>query len=303
VSQLSGGLFAELTSHWSSTFRTTLGLRGDLYRFDVTSDDVVNSGVAEDGIVSPKLSIAFEPWDGTEFYLSGGFGFHSNDARGTVTTVDPATGDPADPVDPLVRSAGAELGIRSTPVSGLRSTLTVWTIGLDSELLFVGDAGTTEPSNASRRVGVTFANFYRITSEWTLDADVSLTRARLLDMPAGEDRIPGALENVVAAGLSREPSADGLFGALRLRRFGSYPLVEDNSRRAAANALVNLSLGYRLGEVRLEAQLLNLLDETNSDIQYFYASRLPGEPGGGVEDIHFHPAEPRQLRIRLSWGM
>ena len=35
------------------------------------------------------------------------------------------------------------------------------------------------------------------------------------------------------------------------------------------------------------------------DIMYFYASRLPGEPASGVEDKHFHPAEPRTLRLSL----
>ena len=303
VNQFSGGLFAELESRWSSGFRTVLGLRGDLYHFDVTSDDPRNSGTADDGIVSPKASLIFGPWARTEFYVSGGFGFHSNDARGTVTTIDPATGDAADPVDPLVRSVGGEIGLRTSALPGLRTTVTLWTVDLDSELLFVGDAGTTEPSDASRRVGFTMANFYRFGSGWSADVDVSLTRARFPDLPDGENRVPGALENVVAAGLSRDPGGDGFTGALRIRRFGTYPLIEDNSVRAQANTLANLALGYRLGGVLLEVQVLNLFDEEHSDIQYFYGSRLTGEPVGGVEDVHFHPAEPRQFRVRLSWGM
>ncbi len=303
VRQYSGGLFVELESHWSDVFRSVLGLRGDLYAFDVTSDDPRNSGTAGDGIVSPKASLIFGPWARTELYLSGGLGFHSNDARGTVTTLDPATGEPADPVDPLVRSVGGEVGLRTSALPGLRTTVTLWTVALDSELLFVGDAGTTEPSDASRRVGLTLANFYRFVPGWSADVDVSLTRARFPDRPDGENRVPGALENVVAAGITRDPGGDGLTGALRIRRFGSYPLIEDDSVRANANTLANLAVGYRLGRVLLEAQVLNLFDEQHSDIQYFYGSRLTGEPAGGVEDVHFHPAEPRQIRVRLSWGM
>jgi hypothetical protein len=303
ITQWSGGVYAELTSPWSDVFRTTIGLRNDYYAFDVTSDLPANTGTADDAIVSPKLSLAFGPWSGTELYLSGGLGFHSNDARGTVTTFDPASGDPAEPVDPLVRSTGAEAGVRTSALPGLRSTLAIWTVELDSELLFVGDAGTTEASDGSRRVGVTLANFYRAESGLTADLDVSFTRARTLGVPEDQARIPGALENVIAAGIGYVPEGDGPLGALRLRRFGSYPLVEDDSERARASSLLNLNLGYRLGGARLDAAVLNLLDEEHSDIQYFYTSRLAGEPAGGVDDLHFHPAEPRQLRVSLSWGL
>jgi hypothetical protein len=193
--------------------------------------------------------------------------------------------------------------MRSQPIDGLNSTLALWALELDSELLFVGDAGTTEPSGASRRMGVTLANFYRVTEEWTADLDVSFTRARLLDVPAGEDRIPGAVERVVAAGFGYEPVADGPFGTVRLRHFGEYPLLENDLRRSDASSLVNLSAGYKLGSARITVQVLNLLDEEDSDIQYFYTSRLSGEPPEGVDDIHFHPAEPRELRVSLSWGL
>jgi hypothetical protein len=303
VAQYSGALFAEVESRWTDFFRSTLGLRGDYYAFDVVADDPRNTGTANDGIVSPKASLIFGPWADTEFYVSGGLGFHSNDARGTVTTIDPASGEPASPVDPLVRSAGGEVGVRTSTLSGLRSTLTLWTVELDSELLFVGDAGTTEPSDASRRLGLTLANFLRFAPGWSADFDVSFTRARFLDVAEGEDRIPGAMENVLAAGITRDPQRDGVTGSLRIRRFGTYPLIEDNSVRAQGNTMANLSLGYRFGDLRLEVQILNVFDEQLSDIQYFYGSRLQGEAAGGVEDVHFHPAEPRQFRVRLSWGL
>jgi len=301
--QFSGGVYAELKSPWSDVFRTTFGLRADAYMFDVTSDLAANTGESDDQMVSPKLSIAVGPFAATELYASGGFGFHSNDARGTVTTIDPSSGDPTEPVDALVRSWGAELGVRARPVDGLNSTLALWALDLDSELLFVGDAGTTEPSDGSRRIGITLANFYRLTEAWTADLDVSFTKARLLNVPAAEDRIPGAMERVVAAGFGYEPLVDGPFGMVRLRHFGQYPLAEDNSMRSEASSLVNLGAGYKLGNARLTLQVLNVFDEEDSDIQYFYASRLPGEPAEGVDDVHFHPAEPREFRVSLSWGL
>ena len=303
VRQVGTGVFIESESRWTPQFRSVVGARADGYLFDVDGDRPENAGRRAAGIVSPKASLIFTPNSSSEFYVSGGFGFHSNDARGTTIRVDPATGDPAQRVDPLVRSRGGEVGLRVAPVQGLRTTLSVWALTLDSELLFVGDAGATEPTTESRRSGITLANFYRPTSSLSLDADVSFARARLVGVPSVESRIPGALENVVAAGITWSPAVGGLYGALRVRHFGAYPLAEDNGARAQSATLLNADAGIRLMRgVRLQATVLNVLNSRAADIQYFYASRLAGEPGSGVDDVHFHPVEPRQLRASLGWA-
>ena len=304
VTEWGSGVYVEAESRWRPWFRSIVGVRGDFYTFDVDANIPENSGHRTAAIASPKASLVFTPTAGTELYLSGGLSFHSNDARGTTITVDPETGEPADQVDPLVRSRGAEVGVRTTPLEGWRSTLSLWTLGLDSELLFVGDAGITEPSAASRRRGVTWANFYRPIPQLVLDLDVSFARARFDGVPDGEDHIPGALENVVAAGATWSTPGQGVFGAVRLRHFGSYPLIEDNSVRATATTLFNADIGYQLASgLRFQVSLLNLFDTRASDIQYYYASRLEGEPAEGINDVHFHPVEPRQVRAMLSWGL
>lgn len=301
VTQVSAGLFLETESRWTETFRSIVGIRADGYAFDVRSDNDANTGNACDGIVSPKASLAFAPTRELEFYVGAGFGFHSNDARGTTITVDPVTGDAADRVDPLVRSRGAEFGVRATSARGLRSTLSLWALDLESELLFVGDGGTTEPSGRSRRAGVTFANFYRPRPDLSLDADVSFARARFAGVAPDARFIPGALENVVAAGVTWGGVRSGPFSALRLRHFGSFPLIEDNSVRATASTLVNADAGYQLRRVRLQLTVLNVFNAKARDIQYYYASRLAGEPAEGISDVHYHPAEPRQLRVGARW--
>lgn len=304
VTQLGGGVYVEAESRWRPWFRSVVGLRGDGYASDVDANIAENSGQRTAGIVSPKGALVFTPDPRLELYLSGGLSFHSNDARGTTITADPETGEPAQPVDPLVRSRGAELGVRANPLAGWRSTVTLWALRLDSELLFVGDAGITEPSAASRRRGVTLANFYRPLPELALDLDISLARARFSGVVPGEDRIPGALERVVAAGATWGSVGAGPFGALRMRHFGSYPLLEDNGVRATAATLFNADAGWQLGSgIRLQLSLLNLFDAKASDIQYYYTSRLPGEPADGVVDVHFHPAEPRQVRASIGWGL
>ncbi|HEY0779536.1 MAG TPA: TonB-dependent receptor [Gemmatirosa sp.] len=307
VRETGSGVYAEAESRWTPWFRTVLGLREDAYTFDVRSDRAENSGDRTAAIASPKASVILTPSRWAELYVSGGYGFHSNDARGTVIRVDPSSGDSVARVDPLVRSRGAEVGLRATTVGGLRSTVSLWALNLDSELLFTGDAGTTEPSAASRRAGVTFANFYRPVASGrlfalALDADVSFARARFSGVDAGQTHIPGALEQVLAAGATWAPREGRVFGALRLRHFGSYPLIEDNSVRARASTLLNGDVGCRLSTgVQLQLTVLNLLDNRRADdIQYYYTSRLAGEPAGGVDDVHVHPVEPRQLRLSLG---
>ena len=296
------GAWTEVESRWSPRFRTVAGLRADGYAFHVDANRPGNGGSRTAGIVSPKLSLVLAPARDLELYLSGGLGFHSNDARGTTIRTDPVTGSPVPRVDPLVRSRGAEAGARLSTAGGLRSTLSLWVLGLGSELLFVGDGGTTEPSFASRRTGITWANYWQVRPELALDVDLSVARARFTGVPGGQDRVPGALENVVAAGITWLGRARGPFGAVRLRHFGRYALSEDNSVRASPSSLVNAELGWRFGEFRVAASVLNLLDARDRDIQYYYTSRLAGEPAAGVDDIHFHPSEPRQLRVALGWG-
>ncbi len=304
VTEWGSGAYVEAESRWLPWFRSTVGLRGDFYTFNVDANIPANSGHRTATIASPKASFVFTLATETELYLSGGLSFHSNDARGTTITVDPESGEPAEQVDPLVRSRGAEVGLRASPLKGWRSTLALWALGLDSELLFVGDAGITEPSAASHRQGVTLANFYRPIPQLSLDFDVSFARARFVDVPQGEDHIPGALENVIAAGATWSTPGAGLFGAVRLRHFGSYPLIEDNSVRSTATTLFNTDLGYLLASgLRLQVSLLNLFNTRASDIQYYYTSRLQGEPVEGVNDVHFHPVEPRQIRASLAWGL
>jgi hypothetical protein len=300
VGQTMMGLFAQTEIEWTPKVRTTLGLRGDVYQYAVTSDNAFNSGRGTAGIVSPKVGVVFGPWAGTEWYLNAGSGHHSNDARGAAITVDPATGEPAERVTPLVRATGAEVGVRTVRVKGLQSTVSVWYLDLDSELLFVGDAGTTEAGRPSRRVGVEWTNYARLTPWMTVDGDLSFSRARFTRPDPAGDFVPGALDRVVTGGINVEPKK-AVFGSLRVRHFGPRPLVEDASVQSKATTLWNGEIGYRLSsKARLVLEGYNLFNSTVSDIDYFYASRLPGEPDEGLEDLHTHPALPRTARLSLQ---
>jgi hypothetical protein len=295
VGEHSTGLYIKNTYRPFELLRTELGTRGDLFAFDVDSSIPENSGQRFAGRVSPKFGLTIGPWRQTELYLNGGFGFHSNDARGTTITKDPVTGENVDRVTPLVRSRGAEVGVRFKPLPGATTTLAGWYLDLDSELVFVGDAGTTEPSRASRRHGLELTNSYRITNWIEVDLQAAYTQAVFTGDDPGGNEIPGALPTVVSSGLSLGVS-DGPFADLRLRYFGKRPLIEDNSARSQPATLLSARTGYRWEKFELFVEGFNLLDRRDNDIDYFYTSRLPGESRDGVSDIHFHPLEPFALR-------
>jgi outer membrane receptor protein involved in Fe transport len=273
VQQTSYAVFSSLDTRWTDRVRTTVGLRADRFNFAVDANLAVNSGSASDSLVSPKLAVVLGPWNKTEFFFDIGRGFHSNDARGTTITVDPADGvTPAERVDPLVRAMGKDVGLRTALLPNTQFSVTLWSLDLDSELLFVGDAGTTEASRESER----FSD----------------------DDPAGE-RIPGAVENVASLGVAVDHPS-GWFGGARFRHFGKAPLIEDNTVRSEPTTLVNIEAGYRFAKrYKLSAAIYNVFDSDDSDITYFYESQLANETEP-VGDIHFHPVEPRTLRVTLT---
>lgn len=300
LNQTSMGLFAQSEIEWSRTFRTLVGLRGDVYWFDVDSSNPLNSGKDNDALLSPKFTAVIGPWAGTELYVNAGLGFHSNDARGATITVDPSTGEPAERVTPLVRAKGAELGLRTVRIRGLQSTVALWYLGFDSELLFIGDAGITEASRPSRRLGVEWTNYARLNPWLTAEIDVSFSRARFTDDdPVGDD-IPGALDRVISGGFTVEP-VRRIFGSIRLRHFGPRPLIEDASVKSESTTIWNGEIGFRFNDrARLVLEGFNLFDSDVSDIDYFYTSRLPDEPAEGIEGIHLHPSLPRTARVALQ---
>jgi outer membrane receptor protein involved in Fe transport len=298
VDELSSALFVQAETQWTDSLRTMLGVRADYYDYDVNSSIDVNSGSGGQAIVAPKATIAWRVADDVELYGNYGGGFHSNDARGAAISVDPKTLEPAEPVDLLVRAEGTEIGVR---YAGPRfnTSLAVFWLSLDSELLFVGDGGTTEPNPASKRYGVEFSGFWRPTDDLTLDLTAAWTDAQFSSLPDDQNRIPGSIESVLAAGATYG-FTDRFTGTLRARHFGSAPLLEDGSVSSEATTLLNAGLYYSWDRVRLSLDVYNLLDSEDADISYYYPSRLPGEPAEGVDDIHIHPVEPRQVRIGVS---
>ena len=288
--------YLENQTRWSPWLRTIVGLRADAFWMDVHNIVGGDSGHVAAQTLSPKINVVLGPWAKTELYFDYGQGFHSNDARGVVSTIDPATA--------LAKSTGAEVGLRTTLIPNLRTELSVWRLDLQSELVWDGDAGTNTPSGPTHRYGVELANWYTPTHWLTIDADYAWSHARFTDHEPDGPYVPEALVSTFDGGVALHDlggRARNWSAGLRLRYFGPRPLTQDNSVRSNATTLLYADLGYRLTDrLSLGLTVFNLLDSRASDIDYFYTSRLPGEPLAGVDDVHTHPSEPREVRVSLT---
>lgn len=266
------------------------GLRYDWYDFDVQALDPGSSeGSKSDALLSPSLGGAYRLSPSVELYVSYGRGMHSNDARGVVSDVSPTPG--------LVKGEGKELGAR---YQGGALTLTAgyWWLDTDSDLIFVGDSNSVEPRGPAARKGFEVAAFWRPLRWLAIDGQWAQTKARFLDAP-GADHIPGAIESAGEAGIS------GIWthweASARVRFVGAYPLLEDDSERAPSHHVLSLRGAWKPTE-RLTAyvEVLNALDDNGADIEYFYTSRLPGEPADGVDGVLSRAHEPRTFRVGVT---
>lgn len=306
VDEGSIALYFENELHWTSNFRSVFGVRYDYYDFEVNpleaGDPITletNSGKASDDITTASLSLIYTLSDNYEVYASIGQGFHSNDARGTTIQLDPLTGESVAPVDPLVDSLGSEIGMRTFITDRLNASVALWQLDIDSELLFVGDAGNTEDTGVgSERKGVELTSYYQFNDSLSFDLEYSWADSKFTRKVDGFDDVPGALSDVFSGGISLS-LRENLQAALRVRHFDDYAL--DGGERADGSTLVNLRLSYApTPKLSITTDVLNLFDSADHDVEYFYESQLPGE-AQPVADSHYHVFEPRSLRVYLTY--
>jgi outer membrane receptor protein involved in Fe transport len=303
VSQTNVALYLQNGFKWAEKLRTVAGLRWDYYHWNVEANLPQNSGEVGRSIASPKLSMIFGPWDKTEFFINGGYGYHTNDIRSTTETVDPTTHLPNTTYPPIERARGAEVGTRTAIIPHLQNELTLWYLHLDSEQIFDGDHGITTPTYPSYRWGIESANYYSPVPWFTMDADIAYSVPRFVGDPAGS-YIPGSPEVVISAG-ARIDNIKGFLASLQMHYFGSRPLIDNDSVRSNPSTIVNGRVGYKFHDKpfqnwQLLVDVFNIFNTKTSDIDYYYISRLPGEPPAGVNDIQTHPAEPLEVRVTLK---
>ncbi len=298
IEELSLAGWVEAQVNLTPNLRATMGARADWFEADVDALSAQeNGGQADDTLLSPSLGFAWRVNDRLELYANYGQGFHSNDVRGATITTDPVSGTPASQVPILVRSTGYEVGARWHS-DNFNAALAIFELELDSELVFVGDAGATEPNDASVRQGIEASLFWTPNDWLVLDLGGALTDASF-DIPGSETEIPGAVDTVLSAGAVAR--LDALTLSARFRHFGDAPLIEDGSVTSEPTNIVNVGARYDWKNLTFGLDVLNAFDSQDADITYFFESQLAGE-ASPVEDLHFHPVEPRQLRASIRYA-
>lgn len=300
VHQTMLGLYGQNEIIWNPWLRTIAGVRADQLQVHVESFTLSeNSGRSDAVKISPKMSVIFGPWNKTEFFLNAGKGFHSNDARGMTARIDPRSGQSINKVPGLVGSRGQEIGIKTEIVPQLQSTLALWHLDFDSELVYVGDAGTTEAGRPSRRTGIEWSNHWTPGRHVLVDANLAWTRPRYTDQDPTGNEIVNAAKRVASLTFAIR-NAGAWSGSFGIRYIDATSLVEDNSVRASSSLLTHLRVSRKLSNpVVMAVDVLNLANRKNNDISYFYTSRVAGEPAAGVNGVHIHPAEPRTIRVSM----
>lgn len=289
VKETSAAVHGELTWEALDGLRIIGGLRGDYYHADVKAIDAaataLGQGKADDGVISPKIAVAYELTDNLELYTNWGRGFHSNDVRGQFAET---------PVPILVKGVGKEVGARFQ-LQRLTLTATYWMLNVGSELRFVGDSNAVEPSGASRRRGYELVGFWRPVEWLAVDGNYSTSHARY----DNGDHIPNAFENSASLGISYV--SDAWRASARLRHLGPSPLVEDNSIRDPGSTVVNFRGAREFANIEIYGELLNAFNSRDKDIAYYYESYIPAFDPEPTEGRLSRVVEPRTVRIGATY--
>ena len=313
--------------------RFQLGLRGDYFTFnvedhlDTLSDETVTlphaSGYAQQAMLNPKFNMVYSPIQSIDVFLNFGTGFHSNDARDVV--IEQTISDLEQTykrqdlsedqigerltqmnfnrdhagIQTLPRAIGAEIGTRHRFLNRFNIGLTGWWLELDEELVFVGDAGETEISGKSQRIGIDIEGRIKILSWLWVDTDVNLSQGKYVDEPDDANQIPLAPRITSTGGLTAiHPS--GWDVSLRYRHIGDRPANEDGSVTAEGYTVMNLGLSYTYGPFQYFIAVENLFDVDWNEAQFDTESRLRDETEPMAE-IHFTPGNPLNLQAGISF--
>ena len=273
------------------------GVRFEQFTWDV--DDVnpatrsdparATGGTASRAMVLPKLSVEAEVARQLSLFANAGSGFHSNDARANAAN----HGDGS-----LARALGAEAGFRTTAIPHARIAADVWYLHLDSELVWSGDAGGTEPSGPTRRYGVDLEVAYSPRPWLRLDANVSIARSTLVQNAGNSNGLALAPRIMGQGGVTfvQGPA----FVSLRARGIGDRPGNDDGSLTAQGYLIFDLMAGRTFGKLDLELTLNNLLDADWREAQFADGSAVtPTAPI--VEQMHFTPGIPLSATLAASY--
>lgn len=266
-------------------------IRLDYFKFDYlnkitrTYDNKSESKFA----FSPKLNTIYSVNRNWQLFLKSGIGFHSNDTRVVVANNGKSI---------LPAAYGADLGTIIKPIDKLALNATLWSLFLEQEFVYVGDAGIVEPSGKTKRFGMELGARYQAWDWLYLYSDINYTYSRSSEAPSGEDRIPLAPDFTSSGGIGIN-DLNGFSGGLTYRFVANRPANEDNSIVAEGYFITDFNITYQRKNWSYGIIVENLLDTKWNETQFATESRLFNE-SEAVEEIHFTPGTPFYLRGKIA---
>ena len=268
------------------------GSRLDYFIFNIEDQQVANSGVRSRNayILSPKLSLFYNPTKSVQLFAKAGSGYHSNYTHAAVDERD---------VHPLPRALSADLGTEIKIGKRVITSVAFWTTQSDAEYIFVADAGEFENNGRSLRAGVDVSIKAEPINNLWINFDGNYSKGKLLDETEGANSIPSAPRFTSTASI-----------VYKLKQFDFYvggrymaerPLTEDESVIADAYFLLDASVTYGLKKFKFNVSAQNILNTKWMEAVFYDASRLQNEVAP-QDDFHFTPGTPLFFKGSISYS-
>ncbi len=297
ITELDAAAYISETLKFNELWSINAGLRFDQfynqYNNKLATDPVLSGlGIykASANIVSPKLSIFYHANKNTQFYLSSGRGFHSNDTRVVVAT---------NGKDILPPAYGVDLGTIYKPMDNLLLHLAGWYMGLAQEFVYAGDGGTVDITGRTVRLGVDASIRYEPLKSLYLDMDINYAHGRYTDLPSGQNYIPLAPVWSSTGGLMYK-NKNGFNGGLRYRYLADRPAIEDNSLTAKGYFVTDAVLNYTKARYEIGLKVNNIFNVQWKETQFATETRLQNEPTS-VTEICFTPGTKFLALLGVSY--
>jgi hypothetical protein len=292
INQKNFSLFLKEEIYFNTFIRLELGIRGDLFLFNVKNRyKTGESGRKNQIVVSPKANLVISPSSELDLFFNAGGGFHSNDARVVISHSNQRT---------LPRAFGAEIGIKLRILSRIIFSSSFWLLDLENEFVYVGDEGITELSGPSSRKGIDTGIRAQLTSWLWADMDFNISKGKFKNEPDGRNYVPLAPDFTTTAGIISRFD-NGLDLSLRFLFIDDRPANESYTVTANGTALFEFAAGYSVGLFNFSFAIENIFNVEWYEAQFDTESKLKNE-AESVSELHYTPGTPRNFKINISYN-
>ncbi|HLP53483.1 MAG TPA: TonB-dependent receptor [Fluviicola sp.] len=300
INEVATAFYFNEVIRFSDQLRLELGGRYDYLTFSV--EDYIPSDTSRQNYsgfnyqtaFSPKVNFIYSPSSRYQFFMNYGHGFHSNDARSTVQ-------QPG--MNQLPLSVGGEVGTLLHLGRTVVISAALWTLNLENELVYVGDAGTTENKGSSRRTGIDASVRWQIFTSLIADADFNVSENYLTESLFGrrnetDYHIPLAPTLTSTGGLTYKFKK--INALVRYRYMADRAANEANTVTALGYLIFDGGVNYQQQHFKIGLNVENILNVEWNEAQFDTESRLPGETQS-VSEIHYTPGTPFAVKLSIGY--